>query len=85
MLAHAFDLSPIGTIVALGLGGIVVAVAIVRGLLAVFVEWADGPESQSPPDSSVGIDRSHHADVASEVQLRKDWPPLRVVDREVRR
>lgn len=90
MLAQAIDTHPLVASAIVGVLGILVAVGIVRGLLALFIDWADGPD----PDVQAG---------ASEAGLRRDWPPpikvptrplaqklltprqLRIVDREVRR
>lgn len=66
---------------ALGFGGIVVIVVVVRALLHLFIAYADGPEG--PP--IILPDRIEVKDRQSEAQLREDWPPLHIVDREVRR
>lgn len=88
MFSHTIDTYPVGVILALGFGGIVIVVIAVRGLLALVIEYADGERAH--PFNEL---RPSHCDRCwdeakrrqSEDQLRKDWPPLHVRDRQVRR
>lgn len=90
MFAHAIDTYPVGVFVAIGIVGIVIVVVAVRGLLELFIEYAD-----CEPDAGHSFNPLHpsHCDRCwieakqrqSEARLREDWPPLHVRDREVRR
>jgi hypothetical protein len=91
MLTQAINDYPIGLILAFGVTGIVVVFFVVRGLLELFIAWAEekpdtrphlfNPRYASHCDRCWDEARRRH----SEARLRQDWPPLHVVDREVRR
>lgn len=91
MFAHAIDTYPVGVLLALSIVGIVIVVVAVRGLLELFIEYADC-EADAPPHSFNPLHPSHcdrcwneAKQRQSEARLRKDLPPLYVHDREVRR
>lgn len=88
MFAQTIDTYPVGVILALGIGGIVIVVIVVKGLLALAIEYADGerehPFNELRPSH---CDRCWHEAKRrqSAAQLLKDGPPLHVRDRQVRR